>query len=41
MTVSQLRTQLTDAELVHYAAYFNLKAERDEQAMQRAKQRRR
>ena len=38
MTVSRLRTELTDAELVHFAAYFELKAELEEQAMQRAKQ---
>lgn len=41
MTVSKLRTELTDAELVHFAAYFELKAELEEQAMQRAKQMRR
>jgi len=41
MTVSKLRTELTDAELVHFAAYFELKAELEEQAMQRAKHRQR
>jgi hypothetical protein len=41
MTVSRLRTELTDAELVHFAAYFELKAELEEQAMHRAKQMRR
>ena len=41
MTVSRLRTELTDAELVHFAAYYELKAESEEEAMQRAKQRRR
>lgn len=40
MTVSKLRTELTDAEFVHFAAYFALKGEREEQAMNRAKQRR-
>jgi hypothetical protein len=37
MTVSKLRTELTDAELVHFAAYYELKAEREQQAMDRAK----
>ncbi len=41
MTVSRLRTELTDAEFVYYAAYYELKAEMEEQAMQRAKQTRR
>mgnify|MGYP001239651705 FL=1 len=41
MTVSRLRTELTDAELIHFAAYFELKAEFEEQAVQRAKQMRR
>jgi hypothetical protein len=41
MTVSRLRNELTDAELVHFAAYFELKAEREEKEMDRAKQRRR
>jgi|TARA_R100000278_G_scaffold29095_1_gene26515 hypothetical protein len=41
MTVSRLRTELTDAELVHFAAYYELKSDMEEQAMQRAKQRRR
>ncbi len=41
MTVSRLRTELTDAELVHFAAYYELKAEMEEQAMQRAKRMRR
>ena len=27
MTVSRLRTELTDAELVHFAAYYELKSE--------------
>ena len=37
MTVSRLRTELTDAELVHFAAYYELKADLEEEAMQRAK----
>ena len=41
MTVSRLRTELTDAELIHFAAYFELKAELEEQAIQRAKHMRR
>ena len=27
MTVSRLRTELTDAELVHFAAYYEIKRE--------------
>jgi hypothetical protein len=41
MTLSRLRTELTDAELVHFAAYFQLKGELQEQAMDRAKRSRR
>ena len=41
MTISRLRTELTDAELVHFAAYYQLKGEREERAMDRAKMRRR
>jgi len=41
MTVSRLRNELTDAELVHFAAYFEVKGEKEEKAMQRAKSRRR
>ncbi len=41
MTVSRLRTELTDAELVHFAAFHELKAEMEEKAIQRAKQKRR
>jgi hypothetical protein len=38
MTVSRLRTELTDAEMVHFAAYYELKAEKKErEAMDRAK----
>ena len=40
VTVSKLRTQLTDAELVYYAAYYALKGEEQERAQQRAKMRR-
>ena len=41
MTVSRLRNELTDAELVYFAAYYQLKGEREEKAMDRAKMRRR
>ena len=37
MTVSRLRTELTDAELVHFAAFYQVKGEKEENAMQRAK----
>ena len=33
MTVSRLRTELTDAELVHFAAFHELKAEMEEKAL--------
>jgi hypothetical protein len=39
MTVSKLRTELTDAEMVHFAAYYELKAEKEQEAMDRAKRR--
>jgi len=35
--VSRLRTELTDAELVHFAAFHQLKQEEEEKAMDRAK----
>ena len=41
MTVSRLRTELTDAELVHFAAFYQVKAENEEKAMNRAKRHRR
>jgi hypothetical protein len=41
MTVSRLRTELTDAELVYFAAYFQIKSEEQEKTMERAKLRRR
>ena len=37
MTVSKLRTELTDAEFVHVAAYYEVKGEREREAMDRAK----
>jgi|TARA_R100001463_G_scaffold29997_1_gene68274 hypothetical protein len=41
MTVSRLRTELTDAELVYFAAYYEIKGEEQERAMERAKMKRR
>jgi len=41
MTVSKLRTELSDAELVHFAAYYELKNKREEQAMNRGRTQRR
>lgn len=32
--------ELTDAELIHFAAYFSVQAEEDERAAERAKLRR-
>jgi len=40
MTVSKLRTELTDAEFIHFAAYYELKAEKEQRAADQAKQRR-
>jgi len=40
MTVSRLRTELTDAEFVHFAAYYEVKGKREKEAMDRAKARR-
>lgn len=40
MTVSKLRTELTDAEFIHFAAFYELKGEREKEAMDRAKTRR-
>jgi hypothetical protein len=37
MTVSRLRTELTDAEFMHFAAYYELKGEREKEAMDRAR----
>jgi hypothetical protein len=41
MTVSKLRTELTDAEFIHFAAFYELKGERENEAINRAKTRRR
>jgi hypothetical protein len=37
MTVSKLRTELTDAEFIHFAAFYELKGEQEKEAMDRAK----
>lgn len=37
MTVAQLSVQLTQEELVGWAAFFQLKNEEEEKAMERAK----
>jgi hypothetical protein len=39
MTVSRLRTELTDAEFMHFAAYYELKAEHEKEAMDKARRR--
>ena len=41
MTVSRLRSELTDAEFVYYAAYFEVRNEREKREMERAKIKRR
>ena len=41
MTVSRLRTELTDEELLYFAAFYQLKNEEEEKAIERAKLRRR
>jgi len=41
MTVSRLRTELTDAELLYYAAFFELKNEQQEKEMRRSQVKRR
>ena len=41
MTLSRLRTELTDAELVHFAAFYEVKAENEEKAIERTKRQRR
>ena len=37
MTVSRLRTELTDSEFAHFAAYYELKNEREREAVEKAK----
>jgi|TARA_Y100000022_G_C12946119_1_gene238202 hypothetical protein len=41
MTVSRLRTELTDAELVHFAAFFEIRRDEEKKAMDRAKMKQR
>lgn len=41
MTVSRLRNELTDAEFVYYAAFYDLKQEREQKAIEKAKRQRR
>ena len=36
MTVSKLRTELTDAELVYFAAFYQIKNEEEQKARDRA-----
>jgi len=36
MTVSRLRTELTDAEFIHFAAYYELKGEREAREREKA-----
>jgi len=35
MTVSRLRTELTDAEFIHFAAFYEIKGEREKEARRR------
>lgn len=39
MTVSRLRTELTDAEFLHFAAYHEVKGKREKEEMDRARRR--
>jgi hypothetical protein len=40
MTVSRLRSELTDAEFVHFAAFYEIKGKREKEAMDKAKSKR-
>tara|TARA_R100001510_G_C7651634_1_gene209346 strand:- start:1342 stop:1464 length:123 start_codon:yes stop_codon:yes gene_type:complete len=40
MTVSRLRKELTDAELLHFAAYYELKAAHEKQQLDSIKNKR-
>jgi hypothetical protein len=40
MTVNKLRTELTDMEFVYFAAYYELKADREKEELEKAKRRR-
>ena len=37
MTVSKLRTELTDNELVYFASFYQLKGEREEAEIKKAR----
>ena len=39
MTVGELRTRLTDREFIFYAAYFELKSEREKRHIEESKSR--
>ena len=39
MTVSRLRTELTDAEFIHFRAFYEIKGEREKEAMDKARRR--
>jgi hypothetical protein len=39
MTVSKLRTELTDAEFVHFAAYYEVKGKREKIEIDKARNR--
>jgi hypothetical protein len=39
MTVSRLRTELTDAEFIHFAAFYEIKGEREKEALDKARRR--
>ena len=39
MTVSRLRQELTDAEFIHFAAYYEIKGKREQDAIDKAKRR--
>ena len=39
MTVSRLRTELTDAEFTHFAAYYEVKGRREKKEMDKARRR--
>jgi hypothetical protein len=39
MTISRLRTELTDAEFTHFAAYYEVKGRREKAEMDKARRR--
>ena len=40
MTISRLRTELTQAEFVHFAAFYEIKNEKEKQSMERSRRNR-